>query len=179
MWVLMCAPPNSATSPHVSQTPLFRFICLAFSIGQAGNRCQVSSISYCWAHVPTHIILFSLAKWESSCMLQNSWFQVTETQFKSKLIATEKLRDVSYFRWIQELKSCQPGLTLSLSPPSLPPFPWVFLSLLGSAFLHVSCILRPGFPKWNKTATNRSGHLFCLISTQRRVYLSQEFQQKS
>lgn len=62
---------------------------------------------------------------------------------------------------------------------SLPLFPWVFLSLLGSAFLQVSCILRPGFPKWNKTATNRSGHLFCLISTQRRVYLSQEFQQKS
>lgn len=61
----------------------------------------------------------------------------------------------------------------------LPLFPWVSLSLLGSAFLQVSCILRPGFPKWNKTATNRSGHLFCLISTQRRVYLSQEFQQKS
>lgn len=75
-------PPNSATSPHVSQTPLFRFICLAFSIGQAGNRCQVSSISYCWAHITTHIILFSLAKWESPCMLQNYWFQVRETQFK-------------------------------------------------------------------------------------------------
>ena len=105
-------------SLRVCQTPLFRFICLAFAIGQAGNRCQVSSTSYCWAHVPTHVILFALAKWESPCMLQNSWFQLTETQFKKKLTATETLRDVSYFRWIQELKSCQQGLTLSPSPPS-------------------------------------------------------------
>lgn len=48
-------------------------------------------------------------------MIQNPWFQVTETQFKSKLIATEKLMDVSYSRWIQGLKSCQQGKSLSRS----------------------------------------------------------------
>lgn len=77
-----CVSPKSATSPRVCQTPLFRFICVTFAIRQAGNRCQVSSTSYRWAHVPTHVILFALAKWESPCMLQNSWFQLTETQFK-------------------------------------------------------------------------------------------------
>lgn len=46
---------------------------------------------------PTHTILLYLAKWESLYMTQNTWLQVTDTQFKSMLKATEKVRDVSHF----------------------------------------------------------------------------------
>ena len=60
----------------------------------------------------------------------------------------------------------------------------VSLSLLLPPSLSLSLLIPPWLcfspgKLYSQAATNRSGHLFCLISTQRRVYLSQEFQQKS
>lgn len=112
-----CARENP-TSCHGSQIPWFGFISISFSTGQAGSRCHdISSISYCQSQVPTHIILFSLAKWESPCVIQNTWLQVIATQFKSMLTATEKLSGCLLFpveNWnIQGLESCQQGLPFS------------------------------------------------------------------
>lgn len=44
-----------------------------------------------------HLILFSFAKWESPGVTQNTWLQVTDTQFKSMLTATEKLEGCLLF----------------------------------------------------------------------------------
>lgn len=91
---------------------------------------------------------------------------VTETQFQSKLIATESFRVSLILGGSRGSNHAnKDSLSLSSSSPHTRPI-CVFSSFLGSAFRSTGSILRKAFPKWNKMASSSFGYIFYQLSTQ-------------
>lgn len=104
-------------------------------------------------------------------MIQNSWFQVTETQFKSKLIATEKRRDVSVSGGSRGSNHVnKDSLSLLLLPPSLsfPESSHLFLALL--FFMSALFSVRPSLSGTRQPPVALDIYSACLVPSGEFVF---------